>query len=205
MVRSKPRRAAAYHHGSLAAELIVQAVVLVEKHGSVEFNLRDLSKACGVSIAAVYRHYASKNALMVAIAVEGFTLLHQALAQAALPPEEGEALGRIGRAYIEFAMAHEGYFRVMFNRALAELPEFKPTAPLRDQTLMTLVQALAATQGGAPAVSSRAACQDPAVLLHWGMVHGLSNLWLDRNLELSASEFRKRLDALFGGTGVKSS
>ena len=199
-VRAKPR-ASRYHHGNLKEDLVNKVVRLVERSGSIDFTVRELAQACGVSIAAVYRHYSSKNDLLVEVARLGFSMLHRAFAQAGQPPQPGDPpdrLGRIGRAYVQFAVEYEGYFRVMFSRTLTGLHEFARIAEIRDATFLTLVASLAEAQGKDPSlVSVKSGESNPNVLRSWAVVHGLSYLWLDRNLHMSREQFESMLRDLF--------
>ena len=55
--------------GSLTPEMIVEASLrLLDEQGSVGFSLPKLGKALGADPTAVYRHFASKDDLMLAIA-----------------------------------------------------------------------------------------------------------------------------------------
>ena len=107
-------------------------------------------------------------------------------------------LGRIGRAYVQFAVEYEGYFRVMFSRTLTGLHEFARIAEIRDATFLTLVASLAEAQGKDPSlVSVKSGESNPNVLRSWAVVHGLSYLWLDRNLHMSREQFESMLRDLF--------
>jgi AcrR family transcriptional regulator len=174
---------------------------LVERSGAIDFTVRDLAQACGVSIAAVYRHFSSKNELFVEVASIGFSMLQRAFEQASQPPQPGEPpdrMGRIGRAYVQFAIDHEGYFRVMFSRTLTGMHEFARISQVRDATFLALVSSLAEVQGKDPsAVSVKSGESNPKVLRNWAVVHGLSFLWLDRNLNMSREQFESMLLDLF--------
>ena len=62
----------AYHHGNLRAALIEQAWGLVDSDGAEALSLRQLARDIGVSHGASARHFRDKQALLDALAVEGF-------------------------------------------------------------------------------------------------------------------------------------
>ncbi|MGV3526635.1 MAG: TetR/AcrR family transcriptional regulator [Candidatus Sericytochromatia bacterium] len=187
MAPSKP-----YHHGDLKQELIKAALQAIESRGQVEFNLRELAQTCGVSVAALYRHFASKHQLLIELARLGFESLHAHYAaimqDASL--DGPQRLRALGLAYVHFAMDHEGLFRVMFYRELCQLPEFAQIEDVANATLAMLQRAL----NTAPEACDSAL--SAPVLAAWARVHGLAFLWLDRNLNLSREAFLAQLDAI---------
>src|SRR5215468_9644695 len=80
----KPRkkRAGQYHHGDLRRALIDQALRTIDKEGAEGLTLRGVGDALGVSRTALYRHFSDKQALVAAVASEGFRALRAALLDA---------------------------------------------------------------------------------------------------------------------------
>lgn len=151
-----------YHHGDLRAALIGAAEALLDAGG--EISLREAARQAGVTPTAAYRHFADKDALLAELALRGFTEFGRALGEAAARAPE-QALVAMGRAYIRFALARPGRFRLMFGPLLARLTPQHPA--LKEAS----GQAFAALQGAAG---------DPdEALRRWGMVHGLAHLLLD--------------------------
>ncbi|MCC2105214.1 MAG: helix-turn-helix transcriptional regulator, partial [Hyphomicrobiales bacterium] len=67
-----------YHHGDLRAALVAEGMRQLGGEGAGDLSLRGVARAVGVSATAVYRHFPDKDALLSAIAEEGFRLLGQA-------------------------------------------------------------------------------------------------------------------------------
>ncbi|TKW79284.1 MAG: TetR family transcriptional regulator, partial [Bradyrhizobium icense] len=61
-----------YHHGDLRRTLLAFALRRVRAGGAAEFSLREAARAAGVTGGAVYKHFESKDALLGAVAAEGF-------------------------------------------------------------------------------------------------------------------------------------
>ena len=84
--RSAPAKRA-YHHGDLRRALLDQALALAAERGPAALTLREAARRAGVTEAAPYRHFRSKDALVAALAEEGFGALlertRRALARAA--------------------------------------------------------------------------------------------------------------------------
>jgi AcrR family transcriptional regulator len=67
--RSRPRPRRGLRRGSLSQELIVrESVRLLDEQGTDGFSLPKLGRALGADPTAVYRHFASKDDLVLAIA-----------------------------------------------------------------------------------------------------------------------------------------
>ena len=71
---TKPARKPAnrYHHGDLPHAMLQEAVRTIQKDGVDALTLRCVGERLGVSRTALYRHFADKQALLAAVAAEGF-------------------------------------------------------------------------------------------------------------------------------------
>jgi AcrR family transcriptional regulator len=88
----------------LSADLIVdKAMSLVSEHGAAELSVRRLGAALGCDPTAVYRYFASMDALMLAVADR---LIGQALAGYQPGPEWKENLRSLARCTHEAYLAH---------------------------------------------------------------------------------------------------
>jgi len=107
-----------YHHGNLRAALVDAAAIVLETHGVEALSLREAARRAGVSQTAPYRHFENKQALLAAVAGDGFQMLLEDLKGAGVPYEDdpAEAITAMGAAYIRFAMEQPARFRLMFGR-----------------------------------------------------------------------------------------
>src|SRR3954451_10113690 len=71
-----------YHHGILRSELLEQAEQTLRERGAGELSLRELAREVGVSHAAPRRHFRDKQALLDALATNGFERLGRSLDRA---------------------------------------------------------------------------------------------------------------------------
>lgn len=108
----------AYHHGDLRRALITGARAMLAEAGPAGVTLRAVAARAGVSPAAPYRHFADKQALLATVCAEGF----DELAEAVRDIEGGglAALHQTGYAYIEFAVANQALYRLMFGSEIAD-------------------------------------------------------------------------------------
>src|SRR5262245_53783578 len=103
--RPRKKRAGQYHHGDLRRALIDQALRTVEAHGVDGLTLRGVGEALGVSRTALYRHFADKQALVAAVAREGFRTFRLALVDAWQRQRRSRrGFEAMGTAYLRFAV-----------------------------------------------------------------------------------------------------
>lgn len=74
-----PSTRAGYHHRGLQRALLAEARVMVASGGLVELTLRGVARRCGVSSAAVYRHYADRDGLVTDLACSVHTEVEELL------------------------------------------------------------------------------------------------------------------------------
>jgi len=105
-----------YHHGALRSALLEAAREAIDHAGSEAVSLRGLAEQLGVSRAAPYRHFADREALLATVAAGGFET-HCAAYIALLDEviDGRERLRRTTRFYLDFATAHPGLHRLMFE------------------------------------------------------------------------------------------
>jgi AcrR family transcriptional regulator len=173
-----------YHHGDLRAALMTAALSLIEEHGVKGLALSDAAHLAGVSVAAPYRHFKDKEALLAEIAGEGFTMFRDALAHASQshPEDKGKRLVEMGVAYVDFALRHRSHFQVMWESGIAQAnyPEMQQTAR---QVYRLLEEA---ANGLHPrAHPSR---QQALVRAAWSLAHGYAMLALGGELPAHGSE-----------------
>ena len=110
-----------YHHGDLRTTLVGIAVELTEEQGVDGWSMREAARRAGVAHSAPYRHFADREALVDAVAVEGFVELQRRYEAAARTARarvgaHGSAVAEaVARAYLEFAVDHPNLFALVFS------------------------------------------------------------------------------------------
>lgn len=175
--REKP-----YHHGNLRRALIDAALELISAEGTGPVSLREAARRVGVTHTAPYRHFASKEALLAAVAAEGFEGLRSAmLARMELAGDDLVArLQQSGVGYVLFAVAHPSHFRVMFGADLVGQGAYPSLTKAGEEAFAVLVGAIVACQA---AGAVRAAQPLELALAAWSLTHGLATLLVDGQLK----------------------
>src|SRR5438270_10671304 len=109
-------RARAYHHGNLRTALLEQAERSVREHGVERLSLRELARVVGVSHGAPRRHFADRQALLDALAENGFVRLGAELRAAVhgAGDDFDQRLRVTAAAYIRFATQDPALLELMF-------------------------------------------------------------------------------------------
>lgn len=162
-----------YHHGNLRETLLEAALTLIAEVGPTAFTLREVARRAGVSHNAPYRHFADKEALLVAVATQGFQELTEAMQEEAKSQLSAAAkLKSAGQAYIGFALRRPQHFVVMFDFVLPKerYPEFFAAAEQAYSTLVAFVESSLEERHHINSDSERHA------LTAWSLVHGIAKL-----------------------------
>lgn len=161
-----------YHHGDLRNTLIQLGTEMLIESGEAALSLRKLAQRAGVSHNAPYQHFPDKEALIAAIAEDGFRLLGEALAAAVADSAATDPQGRLialGRGYVRFALAHPSHMQVMFG----PLPASRYPS-LAERSLATLDILTRAVREAQAVGHLRPDDSGDAALGVWMLLHGLS-------------------------------
>ncbi len=175
--KSKPR----YHHGDLRHALIEASLALISEQGFAALTLREVARRAGVTHAAPYRHFADKEALLAAVAEEGFrAMAAQMRERMDRESSPSERLSACGVAYVLFAIQHPAHFRVMFGPHFTRRVDHESLGKEGGNAFGLLVQGLVE---GQKAGEVREGEPLPLALMAWSLVHGLASLLVDGQLQ----------------------
>ncbi|MGW4566533.1 TetR/AcrR family transcriptional regulator [Streptomyces sp. NPDC004561] len=107
-----------YHHGDLRAALLESAERTLREKGAGALSLRELARDIGVSHAAPGRHFRDKQALLDALALDGYERLNRSLAAATDGAGQSfeQRMTALARAYLGFAVENPELLELMFAR-----------------------------------------------------------------------------------------
>ena len=151
-----------YHHGDLRDALIKAALQEAERNGPEAISIKALAKKLGVSQPAPYRHFADREALLVAVTAEAFRQFSAELRAAIEKPSRRSKLSRFARATLEFGLRRNGIYRLLFTSRIAKGRELHMAAM---EAFELLVEALEA-----PAVGL---IRERHALKIWASLHGV--------------------------------
>lgn len=169
-----------YHHGDLRNGLLCAARAILDEEGLTAVSLRAVARRAGVSHAAPYRHFPNHEALLIELAIEGFTELKDAIiAAGAVSGLTEDKVASIGAAYMRFVARRPAVTRLMFGPQLPNRDSFPNLAAAADAVADAIGEVL----------------DDEALgLTIWAAVHGLAMLILENVIDLG--QRRSGLDVL---------
>lgn len=173
-----PPPRSAYHHGHLREALIEAAVQLIEEQGVEKLSVREAAKRAGVSPGAPFRHFATRTALLTAVAEQATERLRAQVQDALQAAADAPPLARfaaIGHAYLAWASAHPTHFRVISERPLIDY-ESSDTLKRSNAALRDLMQQLLAEAFGA---QKDERSQTLARIAARALVYGLARMAVD--------------------------
>ena len=175
-----------YRHGDLRRALLEAGIALAREGGPEAVVLREATRRAGVVPNAAYRHFASRQDLLLAVRAAALARLARAMEAElaavpadAAPAEQARAgLRAIGSGYLSFARAETGLFRTAFGAS--DVPRSAPDPSMAGPSGLNPFQLL----GAALDRMVRAGVLPPerrpgAEFLAWSAVHGLSMLVID--------------------------
>ena len=110
-----------YHHGNLRQAVLDRAVVALREKGAAELSMRELAADIGVTHAAPRRYFPDRQALLDALAADGFVRLGARLRQAvAGAPEYRDQVRSLAVAYTDFAVSEANLVELMFAHKRGE-------------------------------------------------------------------------------------
>ncbi|HWC84414.1 MAG TPA: helix-turn-helix domain-containing protein [Pseudonocardiaceae bacterium] len=113
-----------YHHGDLRAALITAALTLIAEKGIAALSVAEAARRTGVSTAAPYRHFPSRQALLAAAAIAAAEELGTEMRSALEAVDRAEpdwavaALGATAGVYVRFVSRRRAGFDLIFNPEL---------------------------------------------------------------------------------------
>ncbi len=175
-----------YHHGNLRQELIDTAIATVAEKGVSRLSLREVARRVGVSHAASYRHFSDKEALLAAVAEEGFLGLTQALETAIQTVRDPlDRLETSGVAYVRYAIDRPHHYRIMFGSHQRHRDRYPALQTASQQSFQVLVDLVVAGQNAGLIRSGDA---KKLAWVAWSLVHGLAMLAIDGQLPIVETE-----------------
>ena len=175
--------------GGLRAALITAAMQIIEDAGPDAFSLRAAARRAGVSPAAPAYHFRDARGLLTAVATVGFEQFGDAL-EAAVTADRRSTIIAQSHAYLRFATARPGLFRLMWRKSMLDMTDPAHLAAARRAFEISdrAVRGADARKTGSSelALSPTLAC--------WSIVHGFVGLVMDG--AFFAHEGPARLDAL---------
>ncbi len=129
-----------YHHGNLRVALLDVTRQMLAEKGVHEISLREVARKAGVSRTAPYRHFKDKEALLAAVAIEGFETLTQEMQRALMRNSDKPvvALQEIITAYVQYLTRNRAYLTLMFGPFIGDAKAHKELLETKEKMVRVL-------------------------------------------------------------------
>jgi AcrR family transcriptional regulator len=189
----QPGKGGRYHHGDLKAALVEAAIDLIAERGVRGFSLAEASRRVGVTVAAPYRHFADRDELLAAVAVQAlevFTAMVEAEAGDTDGPDQ--RLAAMARAYVRFAAEQRPMFDTLYSSGIdkSRYPDLKRAYEPIDSFLSSVQEICVGDAAGADALAAALEAT----------VHGHAVLLIDGEYGRGADAVRVAADKAAGAT-----
>ena len=154
----------------LRRQVLDAAVAIAATSGPDAISMREVARLAGVSHQAPYHHFGDRAGIFAAISEEGFRMLAESI-------EASTSLGTAAmcEAYVHFALAHKGHFRVMMRNDLCSLEDYPSALVQADRAFNALRNEVVIIVGG----DTHEDEANAHTAYMWSVAHGLATLLLD--------------------------
>jgi AcrR family transcriptional regulator len=166
------------------AQIISAARRIAELEGWSNVTVRRLSDEISYSQPVLYAHFASREGILAAVAIDGFQELGLALEKARKRARSGSPVESVAAAYLDFATSSPALYEVMFSLSLS-VPFDDPATPPELRFAFSQLLELFQGQSSKPEVISE---------LFWASLHGIAEL--TRTKRFPRSRHKERVRAL---------
>lgn len=156
----------------VARAVLDAAIEIIATDGPDQVSMREVARRAGVSHQAPYHHFTDRAGIFAAISEEGFRTFTDEIRRTF--DASSDPLADCLRAYVGFALAHPGHFRVMFRSDICGIRTHQATQTEADGAFLALLDLSARV--GADAAPGDALALAVAI---WSQAHGLATLLVD--------------------------
>jgi AcrR family transcriptional regulator len=147
-------------------QIIGAARRIAEQEGWPHVTVRRLSDEISYSQPVLYAHFENREAILDAVALEGFREIGLALEKARKRAKPGKAVESVAAAYLELAASNPALYEAMFSLSLSVPFDHADTPPELRFAFSQLRQLF-------PGQSSKA---EVITELFWASLHGVAEL-----------------------------
>lgn len=171
-----------YHHGDLRRALIETGIAFIKKNGEEALSLRKIAGMCGVSNAAPYAHFKSKDEFIVAIQKYIMDLFAATLENTIMEYKDSPSLlPMLGKTYVMFFYQNPFYYDFLFSCKNINIKLSLNNSDKNENLPLNILQKAAASVFSKAKLPEKI-IQDKIIAM-WALVHGLASIVVMPNVE----------------------
>lgn len=192
-MKTETKDAKPYHHGNLRDALLAAARRLLETEGHSNLSLRKCAQAVGVSATAPQNHFANKEALLTALAAQGYAELETYMKRGIKETADRDARREAALlGYVAFAQDRPALYELMFarDRVSSSDPDLMRNVGACFVILADLAKDFGRYHGDAAEVEAK------QQMFVWSLVHGYAQLSTANRFKKDAMQRMTILDII---------
>jgi len=171
-------------------QILEQACDLLITGGLEGLSMRELARRLGVTAPALYRHYESKEKVLVDVVGQAIKTFAQYLYKALEGRTPMERFSRTGMCYLDFALDHPHFYEIIHvSHELIGLEELPKEASA--QSCATGQFMVDRVREGLECGMLRKADPNDVAMSIWAHAHGIVSLYHRGLLDMDEERFRK--------------
>ena len=175
-----------YHHGDLRRALIETGIDFIKQKGEEALSLRKIAEICGVSNAAPYAHFKSKDEFIVAIQKYIMDLFAATLEKTVMEYKDSPSLlPMLGKTYVMFFYQNPFYYDFLFPCKNISIKLSLDGAGTNENPPLAILQKAATAVFNKAKLPERV-IQDKIIAM-WALVHGLASIVVMPNVEFDGN------------------
>ena len=165
---------------------------ILERDGADALTIRRIAEAVDRTQPAIYQHFASKDALLETLAIDGFVALHARLELAARTDER--PFDAVAEAYVRFGFERPRLYALMFVDPSDVTFASETRTPEPARASFAIFMKTLSRQTQLPVARA-----DTATEVLWGAMHGLVMLSINNRYRPGVALVSERLELLKRG------
>ncbi len=189
-----------YHHGDLQRALIETGIEFIKQEGEDALSLRKIAEICGVSNAAPYAHFKTKDEFTVAMQRYVMDLFTAALEKTAADYKDSPSLLlMLGKAYVMFFYQNPFYYDFLFSRKNISIKLSLDNADTNENPPLAVLQKTAIPVFRKAKLPEKI-IQDKIIAM-WALVHGLAAIAIMPNIEYD-DNWERRIEEIMKSISI---
>lgn len=189
-----------YHHGDLQRALIETGIEFIKQEGEDALSLRKIAEICGVSNAAPYAHFKTKDEFTVAMQRYVMDLFTAALEKTAADYKDSPSLLlMLGKAYVMFFYQNPFYYDFLFSRKNISIKLSLDNADTNENPPLAVLQKTAIPVFRKAKLPEKI-IQDKIIAI-WALVHGLAAIAIMPNIEYD-DNWERRIEEIMKSISI---
>lgn len=189
-----------YHHGDLQRALIETGIEFIKQNGEDSLSLRKIAEMCGVSNAAPYAHFKTKDEFIIAMQQYVMDLFAAELEKTVTEYKDSPSLLRmLGKTYVMFFYQNPFYYDFLFSHKNISIKLSLSNAGTNENPPLAVLKRTAIPVFQKANLPEKV-IQDKIIAM-WALVHGLAAIIIMPDIEYDGN-WETRIEEIINSISI---